>query len=163
MAGFDRILVPTDFSAASHAALAYACRLADALQASLTLLHVVEAPYPVSAFSEYYSLPQDFFDGLDRQTRHALEAELTPEQRERYRATLEMRHGVPAQEIVEYLEEHDEIAMVVMATHGRGGVARLMMGSVTDRLVRTAPCPVLTIRISDTPAETVTAPVPAPA
>jgi nucleotide-binding universal stress UspA family protein len=67
----------------------------------------------------------------------------------RYRATLVLRKGAPAQEILAYLREHDDIDLIVMATHGRGGVARLMMGSVADKIVRAAPCPVVTIRASE--------------
>ena len=64
-----------------------------------------------------------------------------------HRVRLVVRRGTAAPEILRYLREHDDIDLVVMATHGRGGVARLMMGSVADTLVREAPCPVLTIRV----------------
>ena len=56
-----------------------------------------------------------------------------------------MRMGVPAPEILRYIQEHGAIDLVVMATAGRGGVARLFMGSVADKIVRAAPCPVLTM------------------
>jgi len=54
--------------------------------------------------------------------------------------------GVPSSEILDRLHEEPAIDLVVMATHGRGGVARLVMGSVADKIVRAAPCPVLTLR-----------------
>jgi nucleotide-binding universal stress UspA family protein len=145
MAAFKKFLVPTDFSKASTAALEQACALADSLNASLCLLHAVENPYGVGPYTEFYSLPQDFFERLEENARRNLEATLTPEQKERYRATTILRRGGAAREILNYLDEDPEIDLVVMATHGRGGVARLMMGSVTDKIVRSARCPVLTI------------------
>lgn len=145
MRAFKRILVPTDFSEASKVALKYACELADALNASLSILHIVENPFPPGAYTEYYSPPQDFLDRIERDSRSDLEAALTPEEKDRYRATLVLRKGAAAQEILLYLREHD-IDLVVMATHGRGAIARLMMGSVADKIVRAAPCPVVTIR-----------------
>jgi nucleotide-binding universal stress UspA family protein len=149
MAGFKNILVPTDFSKASAAALKYACELADAVNASLCVLHTVEKPYPIAGYYESYTLPQEFFDTLERRARTELEGVLTPEQKEKYGAALVLRHGVAAQEILQYLQEHPEIDLVIMATHGRGGVARLMMGSVADKVVRAAPCPVVTLRIGE--------------
>lgn len=149
MSAFKKILVPTDFSEASKAALKYACELADATNASLCILHAVENPYPVGAYTEFYSLPQEYYERFERSARGDLDAVLTSEQRAKYRASLVLRSGVAAQEILLYLREHGDVDFVVMATHGRGGVARLMMGSVADKVVRAAPCPVLTIRIPE--------------
>jgi nucleotide-binding universal stress UspA family protein len=154
MAGFTKILVPTDFSSASAAALKYACALADAVDASLCILHTVENTYPVGAYSEYYTPPQEFIDRLDSKARTELDAVLTDADKERYRATLVLRHGAAAQEIIQYLQDHPDMDLVVMATHGRGGVARLMMGSVADKVVRTARCPVLTIRVPEAQSRT---------
>ena len=80
-----------------------------------------------------------------------MRAEFTarPEQKERYHAAMELRHGDPARAVLQYLHEHGAVHLVVMATHGRGGVARLVMGSVADTIVRMAPCPVLTVRVPD--------------
>ena len=153
MSAIKKILVPTDFSEASKAALKYACELADVTNGSLCILHAVEKPYPVGGYPDYYSLPQEYFEQLERSARRELEAfleaVLTPEEGKKYGAQLVLRSGVAAQEILLYLEEHDDIGLVVMATHGRGGVARLMMGSVADKIVRAARCPVLTIRVPD--------------
>lgn len=147
MTAVNKILVPTDFSDASAAALQCACQLADALHAELCVLHVVEDPYPLGAYTEYYSPPPEaFLVRQEGQARSQLESLLTPEQRERYHATLELRQGNAARQILGYLAEHGAGHLVVMATHGRGGVARLMMGSVADKIVRMAPCPVLTVR-----------------
>ena len=149
MVDLNKVLVPTDFSDGSTAALNYGCQLADALHAELCVLHVVDNPYPLGAYTEYYSPPEEFFERREQHAREQLESLLTPEQRARYRATTVLRHGDPAREILQYLHEHGAVHLVVMATHGRGGVARLMMGSVADKIVRMAPCPVLTVRMAE--------------
>lgn len=140
------ILVPTDFSPASKRALRYACNLADACRASLHIIHVLENPFTQVAYSEMYAPPPgDFLEELERRTRAELQAQVTPEEKAKYSAVFILRMGAPAHEILEYLNEQRAIDLVVMATAGRGGVARLMMGSVADKIVRAAPCPVLTI------------------
>lgn len=149
MVDLNKILVPTDFSDASAAAMKYACQLAEALHADLTVLHALEPPFPLGTGPDFYSPPAEYFAQREREARNHLESVLTPEQRERYHAELVLRHGNPAQEIMQYLHEHAAVHLVVMATHGRGGVARLMVGSVADKIVRTAPCPVLTLRVPD--------------
>ena len=140
------ILVPTDFSAASKSALRYACKVADAFGASIHVLHVLENPFGRKAFLEMYMPPpQEYCEALDRQARAELDAQLTPEEKATYSAALIMRMGVPAPEILRYIQEHGAIDLVVMTTARRGGVARLFMGSVADKIVHAAPCPVLTM------------------
>ena len=140
------ILVPTDFSAASKWALRYACQLADAFDASLHIIHVLENPFAQAAFGEVYVPPPgDFLEDFYRRARTELEAQLSTEEKAKYSAVFISREGVPANEILKYLNEERGVDLVVMATAGRGGVARLMMGSVADKVVRAAPCPVLTL------------------
>ena len=155
MHDLNKILVPTDFSEASAAALSYACQLAEATHAELVVLHTVEKAYPLDIRTEYYMPSEEFFERRDRAAREQLDALLSPAERERYHASLVLRHGDPGAEILQYLHEHAAVHLVVMATHGRGGVARLVMGSVADQLVRLAPCPVLTLRVA--PREKATA------
>ncbi|MEO8076703.1 MAG: universal stress protein [Acidobacteriota bacterium] len=152
------ILVPLDFSKASHAALRYACRLADRLPASLHLLHVVEPAALASGYLEVYVAAPDVQELFEDEGHQLLNEALTPEEQARYHAALIQRTGDPATEILRYVTAQGNIDLIVMATHGRGGVARLMMGSVADRLVRAAPCPVLTLRH---PAEAATLAAPA--
>lgn len=148
MAGIKKILVPTDFSEASKESLRYACMLADSLNASLHIIHVNQNPYVPGGFLDSYVPPPDLFEEIERAASRDLEALLTAEQKNKYGAVLVRRTGTAAQEILDYLREEGDIDLVVMATHGRGGAARLMMGSVADKVVRAAPCPVLTIRES---------------
>lgn len=145
MSAIKKILVPTDFSEASRESLKYACTLAEALHASVCVLHVTENPYLPGGYFEYYAPPPDFFEQFERDARKHLEELLTPEEKIKYHATLVLRTGGAAHEILKYVREAANVDLVVMATHGRSGVARLMMGSVADKVVRAAPCPVVTM------------------
>jgi nucleotide-binding universal stress UspA family protein len=140
------ILVPTDFSAGSQEAVRYPFDLASSLGAALHILHVLENPYAPGAFMEMYAPPPQYLDDIERQAEERLRNSLTREQQERVRVELSTRLGNPASEILDRLDEEPAIDLVVMATHGRGGVARLLLGSVAERIVRSAPCPVLTLR-----------------
>jgi nucleotide-binding universal stress UspA family protein len=102
---------------------------------------------------EYYPPPESFNDTIEREVRKQLDAALTAEEQAKYRPVLAYRTGLPALEILAYLRERPTIDLVIMATHGRGAVARLMLGSVADKVVRAAPCPVLTLREAEKPGE----------
>jgi len=146
--GFTRILVPTDFSAPSNAALATAKDLAARLGASLHLVHVLEDPYAVAAYSAdaLGYLPPGIKDAWQHEAEKHLNALLTPAERAQFMATTTVLFsGAAAKEIVEHAQ-NNEIDLIVMGTHGRGGVAHLLLGSVTERVVRIATCPVLTVR-----------------
>ena len=141
------ILVPTDFSAGSDQAISYAYELALVLGATLHVMHVLENPFAPGAFMEMYAPPPpDYFLNIESQADKKLRNALTREQLEQIDVVLTTRLGVPAAEILNRLNEEPRIDLVVMATHGRGGVARMMMGSVTEKIVRSSPCPVLTLR-----------------
>jgi nucleotide-binding universal stress UspA family protein len=143
---FTRILVPIDFSAPSDAALEYARTVAKHFGASFHLLHVAEDPYravysPEVYVPEVYGLREAILsDAMDR-----LNDRLTPRDVSQLHATTDAVVGTPAWSIVEYAGGRD-IDLIVMGTHGRGGMSHLRMGSVAERVVRTAPCPVLTVR-----------------
>ena len=141
------ILVPTDFSAGSRAALSAAKEIARAFGASLHLLHVVENPFAPGGFMEMYALPPGFYPGeLDAAAKQRLAECLSPDEHAAFRATLTTTMGIPAHEILQRLDDEPTIDLVVMATHGRGGVARVVMGSVADKVVRNARCPVMTVK-----------------
>lgn len=143
---FKRILVPMDFSPPSDAALEYARSLAARYGASLQLLHVAEDPYR-AFYSAEVLVPEveGLRDEILAETANRLTACLRPADLAEFRATAESIIGTPATSIVEYAGGHD-IDLIVMGTHGRGGMSHLLMGSVAERVVRTAPCPVLTVR-----------------
>ena len=144
------ILVPTDFSDASTRALAYARHLADTFGAALHILHVIEDPYLASGYMEMYAAPPaDYLVGLEQSAQERLQMQLSPADKAKYSAALVTRIGTPAHEILAYAGAHTEIDLIVMATGGRGTLSRLMMGSVANKILREAPCPVLTVHPSD--------------
>jgi nucleotide-binding universal stress UspA family protein len=141
------ILVPTDFSAGSEEAIRYGFDLARTLGATLHVMHVLENPFAPGAFMDVYAPPPpEYFLDVERQAAERLRNAVTPEQKELVPVVMTTSIGVPASEILGRLNEAPAIDLVVMATHGRGGVARLVMGSVTEKIIRSAPCPVLTLR-----------------
>jgi len=154
---FTRILVPIDFSEPSEAALAYARTIATKFGGRLQLLHVIEDPYRAAYAAEVY-VPElaGLRDELIADARVRLKATLEPTDFTNLNADFEAMIGTPAWTIVEYAKGHD-IDLIVMGTHGRGGVSHLLMGSVAEKVIRTAACPVLTTR----GVETITGVVPA--
>ncbi|HEY2827069.1 MAG TPA: universal stress protein [Pirellulales bacterium] len=138
----QNICVPVDFSDTSGAALNYGKALAEAFGAKLHLLHVLvnwipDGDFPVS--------PQVYVE-LEKSARKQLESQLTKQELEKYRAQLELISGTSEfVEIVRYARDKN-IDLLVMGTHGRGPIAHMLMGSVTEKVVRKAPCPVLTVR-----------------
>jgi nucleotide-binding universal stress UspA family protein len=142
-----RILVPTDFSAPSRSAIAFARNLASRLGASLHLIHVLDDPFVTGAFAPevYVPPPADLRDRWIAGAEELLGAQLTADEHALFRSTQEVVFGPPARAIADYAATHD-IDLIVMGTHGRGAVAHLFIGSVAERVVRTAPCPVLTVR-----------------
>jgi nucleotide-binding universal stress UspA family protein len=145
MTGPKRILVPLDFSEPSIRALVYAKMLGQALTASFDLLHVVPNPYTADPAGLYTPLPQNFLDDFEREARTRLEEALTPEERKAFKTRYIVNVGDPLFEIVEYARL-TPVDLIVMGTHGRTGMSHLFLGSVAERVVRTAPCPVLTVR-----------------
>lgn len=141
------ILVPTDFSTSADRALAYAVHLADCYEASLQLLHVVD-----ELDSQRYGIAEgeDQAMSLREQVRteaHERLRTITPDESPIDVETEVSLHlgGDVADAIQEYVEDHD-VDLVAMGTHGRQGIDRLMLGSVTDAFLRRASCPVLTVR-----------------
>jgi universal stress protein A len=144
------ILVPTDFSVHAARALAYARSLADAYGVSLHLLHVIEDPFAGGVhMGMVTALPEGYFEHLDQQSRARLAALLSDGEQKKCSAVIATRLGYAATEILDYVREHGAIDLIVIATAGRGAVSRMLMGSVTDKIVRTAPCPVLTVHPHD--------------
>ena len=156
MAGrFTHILVPTDFGPASDAALACAKEMASRFDARLSLLHVVTDPLATGVWTPdvYVATSPEVRDRFLRSARERLEAALTAEERARFAVTIEARVGVPAAIIEDFVREQ-KADLVVMGTHGRRGLSHLFLGSVAERLVRHAPCPVLTTHAESHPEAT---------
>jgi nucleotide-binding universal stress UspA family protein len=140
-----RILVPIDFSAHSRNALRCAIPLARQFRASIHLVYVVEPTvYPADLGFGQVVYPT-FEEELGTKGASELENIITEEIGGAVSATSEVRTGKPHQEILREASEKD-IDLIVIATHGHTGVEHMLFGSTAERIVRNAPCPVLTIR-----------------
>jgi nucleotide-binding universal stress UspA family protein len=132
------ILAPTDFSAPANQAVTSAFELAQTWGAKLSLLHIIEVP----VYAIEVALP---LADLEQEARRAL-ARLLPEALAAHvEVTRLVELGVPYVKILE-VAKAEQVDLIVMATHGRTGLGHLVLGSVAERVVRLAPCPVLTIR-----------------
>ncbi|MBM3979691.1 MAG: universal stress protein [Planctomycetes bacterium] len=143
MISITRILVPTDFSACALPAVRYGAELADKLSAELILLHVV--PDSVLALPDAVMpnpAPTADLTALIDAGKQALANLIAAE---KLTARAEVRIGSPAGEIVAAAGDL-QADLVCIATHGRDGLARVILGSVAEQVVRHAPCPVLTVR-----------------
>jgi nucleotide-binding universal stress UspA family protein len=143
----ETILVATDFSQPSEVALAYGRELARTFHSRLVVAHVVEnilaRAYGGDGF--VFSVP-DVQWNLETSARHRVDALLDDEDRDILRAeSVILVSNAPAAAIGEYAAAND-IDLIVLGTQGRGAVAHLLTGSVAERVVRAAPCPVLTVR-----------------
>ena len=147
------ILFPTDFSTASDAALVHAESLARQMNARLLIVHVEEPPLAYGGGELYYGLPEPD----PQRIRSMLEDVRPKDPAVPYTHTLTM--GDPAGEIVRIAAD-EGAEMIVLGTHGRTGMTRLLMGSVAEAIVRRAPCPVLVYRET---AETLARRKPEPA
>jgi nucleotide-binding universal stress UspA family protein len=146
MINLRRILVPIDFSPPARDALVYAAALADKVGAELVLLHVVQdlaVFLPDAVTVTPVALPP--IEELTAAVREGLTRFMRESQLEGRQVQEEVREGAPHAEIVSFAEEA-AIDLIVMGTHGRGGLRHMLLGSVTEKVVRSAPCPVLTVR-----------------
>jgi nucleotide-binding universal stress UspA family protein len=143
-----KILVPTDFSDSARQALSYGISFGLEYDAELTLLHVVET-VAVGYASDLFPVPMaEVFQEISGYARSELE-KLAAEARDRgVRVKEQVTQGKPASEIIRVARE-SAIDMIVLGTHGKGVLDHALFGSTTERVVRKAPCPVLTCRLSE--------------
>jgi nucleotide-binding universal stress UspA family protein len=146
MIDLHRILVPTDFSKFSDNALRYAVAFAEKFEAELYLLHVVQnltviipdilpvEPPITPSVEELTTAVQTAFDRIIAENNLA-----------KLKIHRDVREGTPFYEIIQAAKEGD-IDLIVMGTHGHTGLAHVLLGSVTEKVVRKSPCPVLTVR-----------------
>jgi nucleotide-binding universal stress UspA family protein len=146
MIKLERILVPTDFSDFSTNALRYGCELANRFDSALHIMHSVEE-YQAFTPESGMLLAPDYLSQL----KEAAERELKKLPESGWfsggesRIVRSVRKGTPFLEIVRYAREN-ESDLIVIGTHGRSGLSHALMGSVAEKVVRKAPCPVLTVR-----------------
>ena len=142
-----KILVATDFSQPSEAALAYGRELARTFGASLTVLHVVNNILTRAYGADGMVLADHGLQQeIEKGAQHQVDGLLFDEDRQALGAVgLVLTSNSPSAAIVFYARDA-AIDLIVIGTHGRGAIAQLLMGSVAERVVRLAPCPVLTVR-----------------
>lgn len=150
MITLKNVLVAVDFGEASETALAYGRDLARMSGATLHVLHVVENVISSAVGVEGYGVD---FSALQREVEEAARKQLnsmvTEDDRQTLRAQAVTRTSdSPALSIVSYAKDA-HIDLIIVGTHGRGAMAHLFMGSVAERVVRSAPCPVLTVKNPD--------------
>ena len=152
------ILVPVDFSPHADRALRYATTLAQRLGAKLALLHVVEDPFVSGAWSAEVSLPNvpELLETLIKGAESRLATLKASAAALGLAAETAVTTGRPAPAIVAHAKQCG-VDLIVMGTHGRTGLSHVVMGSVAERVVRTAPCPVLTLHATEPAAATAAA------
>lgn len=141
------IVCPVDFSPGSSHATEYAAGLAKTLNAKLLLLHV----YPLTTYvgpDGGMIITPDVAAQLSDQSQKALNRVCDHLKERGIHVEPHVRDGSPLDEITEFAEQN-KADLIVMGTHGRGGLSRLLLGSVTERVVRTSKIPVLTVRIPE--------------
>ena len=143
----NSVLVATDFGKASEAALKYGRNLARAFGCNLHVLHVDENVMSVAA-DEFYSTA-GWQEQVDHAANNRVDALFTEQDRTRLSAKAVLRTSpAPAEAIVQYANEA-HVDLIVVGTHGRSGVSHLLLGSVAEKVVRTAPCPVLVVHADE--------------
>lgn len=141
---FDRILVPTDGSDEASAAVEMALELATVHDATLHALFVVDQPTSVSGIGEGFTGLDNLLDELDARGREITDAIADRARDSGVKTVTAVQRGNPHDDILAYADEH-EIDVIVMGTHGRTGVKRALLGSVTEDVVRHSEIPVLTV------------------
>ena len=140
-----KILHPTDFSGAADQAQQQALRLAHGLGGEVILLHVtVEAPLYGEGLMSRKEV-RDVFAAARKWATTTLEERAAALREHGLATRVLLKTGVPHEEIVKTAAQ-EGVDLIVMGTHGRGAVERFFLGSVADRVVRSAPCPVVTVR-----------------
>jgi nucleotide-binding universal stress UspA family protein len=143
----QRFLVPVDFSEDANQAVKYAIDLASKLGARMTLLHVIQPP-PWGGVDMDVTLPYAyslFIQNLEAEVAHRMQACLERITADGLEGEVAVVRGVPFREILD-TAKMQQVDLIIMGTHGRTGLQHVLMGSVAEKVVRLAPCPVLVVR-----------------
>jgi nucleotide-binding universal stress UspA family protein len=146
MIELKRILVPTDFSEHSERAAVYAAELAKRYGAEIHCIHVSDIPADLLATSTYYMTgpSEQFVEQVRDESKKSLDA-FAAKNFPGLEAKAVFLEGRPFVEIIRYTRD-EKIDLVVIATHGRSGLKHALFGSVAEKVVRKAPCPVLVVK-----------------
>jgi len=142
----NKILFATDFSEGSKSALPYAVDLAKRYEAKLIIMHVI---YDVARTTGWY-IPhisvEEVYSDMEKSAKAELEKTYTEEMRGFKDIERVVMKGIPYEEITKFADT-SKVDVIVLATHGRTGLDRLLFGSTAEQVVRYAPCPVLSVRL----------------
>jgi nucleotide-binding universal stress UspA family protein len=152
MVTFKHILIPTDFSESANKAIDYALPIAKQFQSRLSLIHVYEpiiyyADAPIG-MPDVVEIEQNIRTSAEDSLRLIVDQHIKPREAEYGPIAVEriLVQGKPYLEILRAAFER-RVDLIVLSTHGRSGLEHILMGSVTEKVVRKAPCPVLTVRV----------------
>jgi nucleotide-binding universal stress UspA family protein len=140
----QHMLVPLDFSPYAEQALKYAIDLAQTLRAHLTLLHVIHLT-PLAMGDMLATSLEAYLQAVETEAEEQMHAARARVHQVGLRCDTLIVQGVPFQIIVDTAGDRD-VDLIVMGTHGRTGLTHVLMGSVAEKVVRLAPCPVLVTR-----------------
>jgi nucleotide-binding universal stress UspA family protein len=140
----QKLLVPVDLSPFSEKAVQYAAELARMAGGSLTLLTVINDVLPYYEFFPMEHPPADYFDAMKERARNEMRS-LAERHAENVPCDLMVKRGQPAAGIVETASSGN-YDLIVMATHGHSGLEHALLGSITEKVLRKAHCPVLVVR-----------------
>lgn len=148
MKEIKNILFATDFSESSEEAFSYALSFARSFRARIFVLHVISEPVDMRGFY----VPHISFDSLESEiiasAQKMLKEFCTSHFKESDHYAFDVVSGIPSEKIIKHAEQ-ENADLIVMGTHGRGGLDHLLFGSNAEKIVRRSPIPVLTVRKSD--------------
>ncbi|KTG08243.1 universal stress protein [Haloferax profundi] len=140
---YDEILLPVDGSPAGEQAIPHVFGLAEQYGSTVHVLFVAD-----DTRDSVSVMGGSILDTLEQEGQRVVDEFVARAEERGISATGDVLRGTPYEAIIDYADEHD-VDVIVMATHGRRGVERVLLGSVTERVVRTAPVPVLTVHAAD--------------
>ena len=139
-----KMLVAIDFSDGSAQALRYALKFAVQFDSQLLLLHILHDPAEAPGFYSSEKAGEKVFRNMEEAASRMMDEFVEKHLKEWKKFDTRIIPGLPAEEIVR-IAEKEKVDMIVIGTRGHGGLKRLMIGSVTDRVIRTCTCPVLAV------------------
>ena len=144
MIPIQRVMVPIDFSKESTLAAKFAASLAQEYHAKLYVIHVLD-PLPLN-LKAYYPDLADVTKKRDEQAAKDLEKVIPQAVREKADVEFLLETGTPTYDIIAQRAKELDIDVIVISTHGRSGLGHILLGSVAEKVIRHAPCPVFVIR-----------------
>jgi universal stress protein A len=146
---YDKILVPIDFSEHSKRTVSYATKTASRHNSTIYLLHVFQIPdYVVTPYArrkQNCAEVQSQVDAAEQEARENLDAFAEELSSKGIKVQPYLRVGYPFDEIV-LMATHFDVDLIIIGSHGRGAISRLLVGSTAERVVEHAPCPVLVVK-----------------